>query len=67
MGDQDADAKLVERLIAGNAADVKGIIDVVVREAKAGEPVTELFKRLWVVPRARWSSFRCRRSRPSPT
>jgi hypothetical protein len=27
MGDQDADAELVERLIAGNVADAKGIID----------------------------------------
>jgi hypothetical protein len=26
MGDQDADAELVERLIAGNVADVKGLL-----------------------------------------
>jgi hypothetical protein len=46
-------------IIAGNVADVKRIIDVVVREAKAGEPsaVTELLERLWVVPRSRLVKF----------
>jgi hypothetical protein len=67
MGDQEADAELVERLIAGNVADVKGIIVVVVREAGDPSAVTQLLKRVWVVPRSRLVKFPSRRSRPSPT
>jgi len=58
-GSKSKSTQLVERLITGNVADVKEIIDVVVREAKAGEPwaVTELLKRMWVVPRSRLVKF----------
>jgi hypothetical protein len=58
-GTKSRNTQLVERLVTGNPADVKAIIDVTVREAKAGEPwaAQEILKRIWPVPRGRLLKF----------
>jgi hypothetical protein len=58
-GTKSKSTQLIERLVTGNPADVKQIIDVVVRAAKAGEPwaAQEILKRIWPVPRSRLVKF----------
>jgi hypothetical protein len=58
-GTKSKNTQLIERLVTSDPTAIKDIIDVVVREAKAGQPwaVTEILKRLWVVPRSRLVKF----------